>query len=442
MIACCFKHAHHKLIMEVLNAVVYFFQTYIFDQPFMFLGIVAMVGLLLQKKPIERVITGAVKTGVGYLILSVGTGTIAGVVMPIANLLEKIMGIEATTSGIGTNAFTANWGSTIAIIMVIGFVVNLLLARFTPFKYIYLTAHQTYYMIFVYLAIAVEVFVTPNRTMVMIIGGLLTGIYCTLAPALAQPFLRKVTKSNDFAYGHTTTAGVIAGSVVGNVFKKYKDESSETIQINPKLNFLKDITVSTSIVMTVLYIIAVLLAGTSFVEETISGGQPAIMFAIVSGVQCGVGITIVLNGVSMMVAEITEAFKGISEKLVPNSIPALDCPVVFNFAPTAVMIGFISCLLTVILCTVIFGSFGCYALTPPVITTFFGGGPAGVFGNSTGGWRGAILAGVVAGLLLSVGQMLTVNALSNTVADFARWSNDFDYSIFPAFFKGLLQIFN
>ncbi|MFQ7170958.1 MAG: PTS transporter subunit IIC [Thomasclavelia ramosa] len=71
----------------------------------------------------------------------------------------------------------------------------------------------------------------------------------------------------------------------------------------------------------------------------------------------------------------------------------------------------------------------------------FGGGPAGVFGNSTGGWRGAILAGVVAGLLLSFGQALTVGVLSTTVADFARWSNDFDYSVFPAFFKWILQLF-
>ncbi|MCB5654478.1 PTS ascorbate transporter subunit IIC, partial [[Ruminococcus] gnavus] len=69
-----------------------------------------------------------------------------------------------------------------------------------------------------------------------------------------------------------------------------------------------------------------------------------------SDVQFGAGITIVLNGVSMMVSEITEAFKGISEKIVPNAVPALDCPVVFNFAPTAVMLGFLSCLGTVILC--------------------------------------------------------------------------------------------
>ncbi len=43
--------------------------------------------------------------------------------------------------------------------------------------------------------------------------------------------------------------------------------------------------------------------------------------------------------------------------------------------------------------------------------------------NSTGGWRGAVLAGITAGLMLSIGQALTVGCLSTTIADFARWSN-------------------
>ena len=183
------------------------------------------------------------------------------------------------------------------------------------------------------------------------------------------------------------------------------------------------------------------LAGPSWVEENVSGGTVAYLYAITQGVTFGVGITIVLTGVGMMVAAITEAFKGISEKLVPDAVPALDCPIVFNFAPTAVMIGFLSCLATVMLCMVLFGAIGFYALTPPVITCFFGGGPAGVFGNSTGGWRGAILAGVVAGLLLSFGQALTVGCLSTTIADFARWSNDFDYSTFPILFQAIIKLF-
>ncbi|MDY3092067.1 MAG: PTS transporter subunit IIC, partial [Erysipelotrichaceae bacterium] len=252
--------------MSILNGIVNIFQTYIVGEPFIFLSIIAMIGLILQKKTIDKIITGSLKTGIGYLILNVGTGTIAGVVLPIATLLNKIIGIQATAPGIGTNAFTEEWAPTIAIIMVIGFFVNLILARFTPLKYVYLTVHQTYYMTFVYLAIAVEVFgVACHSTAAMIIGGLLLGIYCTVAPAIAQPFVRKVTGSDDFAYGHTTTTGVVVGSLVGSIFSKYKDESSEDLKINPKLNFLKDITVSTAVVMTLLYVIATLLAGTGYV---------------------------------------------------------------------------------------------------------------------------------------------------------------------------------
>ena len=208
------------------------------------------------------------------------------------------------------------------------------------------------------------------------------GVYCTLSPALVQPFMRKVTGTDELAYGHTTSFGAIAGALVGKLFKSHEKETSEDLHIPAKLSFLKDITVSTAIVMTLLYVVGVTLAGPAWVEENMSAGTAAYLYAITQGVQFGVGITIVLTGVSMMVAEITEAFKGISEKLVPNAVPALDCPIVFNFAPTAVMIGFLSCLGTVILCVVIFGAAGFYSLTPPVITCFFGGGPAGVFGNS------------------------------------------------------------
>lgn len=424
-----------------MSAVVNFIITYIFNQPFILLSLVAFIGLVLQKKTVSEVVTGSLKTGIGYLILSQGTGLLAGIVLPIANILNKVFNIQASTTGMGQVAFENQWSSTIAIIMVIGFVVNLLLARFTKLKYVYLTAHQTYYIVLVYLALVIEVFPSPNKIVLLAIGGLLLGLYCTISPALVQPFLRNVTGTNDIAYGHTTSFGVIVGALVGKVFKNKKDETSEDLNLPKQLGFLKDITISTAIVMTLVYVIFVTLAGPAWVEENISNGTAAYLYAITQGVGFGVGITIVLTGVSMMVAAITEAFKGISEKLVPDAIPALDCPIVFNFAPTAVMIGFLSCLATVMICMVIFGAIGFYALTPPVITCFFGGGPAGVFGNSTGGWRGAVLAGIVAGLMLSFGQALTVGCLTNTIADFARWSNDFDYSVFPALFQAIVRLF-
>ena len=57
--------------------------------------------------------------------------------------------------------------------------------------------------------------------MIVIVGGIMLGVYCTLSPALVQPFMRKVTGSNDLAYGHTTSFGVI----MGDVYKRQTYES-------------------------------------------------------------------------------------------------------------------------------------------------------------------------------------------------------------------------
>ena len=53
--------------MEVLSGIVNFITTYIFNQPFILLSLVAMLGLILQKKPLQDIIVGSLKTGIGYL---------------------------------------------------------------------------------------------------------------------------------------------------------------------------------------------------------------------------------------------------------------------------------------------------------------------------------------------------------------------------------------
>ena len=63
--------------MEVLSGIVNFITTYIFNQPFILLSLVAMLGLILQKKPLQDIIVGSLKTGIGYLILSQGTSLLA-----------------------------------------------------------------------------------------------------------------------------------------------------------------------------------------------------------------------------------------------------------------------------------------------------------------------------------------------------------------------------
>ena len=53
-------------------------------------------------------------------------------------------------------------------------------------------------------------------------------------------------------------------------------------------------------------------------------------------------MAIVSQRCAFNLGDLVPAFRGISQKPIPNSIPAVDCAVFFTFSPTAVVIGFIS----------------------------------------------------------------------------------------------------
>ncbi|MBS3950338.1 MAG: PTS ascorbate transporter subunit IIC, partial [Peptococcaceae bacterium] len=157
------------------------------------------------------------------------------------------------------------------------------------------------------------------------------------------------------------------------------------------------------------------------------------------GLTFAVGIAVLLTGVRMVLGEIIPAFRGIALKIVPGARPALDCPIVFDYAPTGVLIGFLSAFVVFMICLVIFGAIGWAVIVPPMIMLFFPGGAAGVFGNATGGVRGAILGGVILGLFLAFGQAITAPMLANSAPELAQLA-DPDWYIIIWIFKPLLSL--
>lgn len=153
--------------------------------------------------------------------------------------------------------------------------------------------------------------------------------------------------------------------------------------------------------MTLLYFVASLFATPTFVHSEISDGQNFIVFSLIQGVTFAAGVFIILTGVRLILAEIVPAFKGISEKLVPNTKPALDCPIVFPYAQNAVLIGFFVSFIVGVIGMFILFLFGGVVILPGVVAHFFLGATAGVFGNARGGIRGAIAGSALNGLLIT-----------------------------------------
>lgn len=127
----------------------------------------------------------------------------------------------------------------------------------------------------------------------------------------------------------------------------------------------------------------------------------AFTFIFTHAIYFGVGITVMLQGVRMLISEIVPAFKGIADKVVPDAIPALDVPVIFPYAPNALVIGFIVAMITSICTILVTGSMGIFptVVIPLISTCFFEIGCASIVGNATGGVRGAIIGAAVSGII-------------------------------------------
>jgi PTS system ascorbate-specific IIC component len=234
----------------------------------------------------------------------------------------------------------------------------------------------------------------------MILGALFLGTIGAVMPALVHPFTRKLTNDGGFALGHFNTFGYITSALVGKAIGK-NSVTTEEIKVPEGLNFLRDSLVMTTITMIIVYLLLAIIAGPATLAQYDSGGN-FIMFALTQALTFGASVAVILFGVRMILAEIVPAFHGIAERIVPNAMPALDCPTVFPFAPNAVLVGFIMSLLGGILGLFLMGPLGLALIIPGMVPHFFDGGTSGVFGNSTGGRRGAIIGSFVNGLLITL----------------------------------------
>ena len=393
----------------------------ILSTPAVLVGIFAMLGLILQGKPIEEVIKGTFKTIVGFMVLSAGAGyLVGGALANFGTLFNAAFGVTGSTPNNEAVVAIAlkDVASTTAYIMVAGMIANLVLARLSKMKYIFLTGHHTLYMACL-LAVVLN-FAGLAVWQTVIAGGLVLGLMMVLMPALAESTMKKVTDGADISLGHFGTLGYWISAQVGKIVKGKNTKSTEDINFPQRLTFLRDTIVAISITMVFFFLlISIVAAGKG--EFSPDGGlygllsgegglhSSWIVWAIVQGLSFAAGVSVILTGIRLILGEIVPAFKGIAEKLVPSAKPALDCPITFPYAPNAVLIGFLASFVGGVLGLAIItginagasAGFALAIILPGVIPHFFCGATAGVFGNAEGGLRGCVLGAFIQGLVIT-----------------------------------------
>lgn len=374
--------------------------TDILGTPAILVGLFALVGLLLQRKATADIVSGTLKTVMGFVIIGAGATVLIGsldIFGEMFNIAFNVQGVIPNNEAIVAVA-QSEFGTTTALIMVFGMIVNIILARFTRFKYIFLTGHHTLFMACL-LAVTLSVGGLTGAPLILV-GSLILGLCMVIFPAILQPYVRQITGSDDFAVGHFGTIGYFVSAKVGKLFGN-KEKTTEQIKVPKSLGFLRDTSVAVSLTMAIFFVVVALFAGQGYIESNLSGGSNFIVFSLMQAITFAAGVYIILAGVRMLIAEIVPAFKGIAEKIAPNTKPALDCPTVFPFAPNAVIIGFLASFAAGLLAMFLLPVVGLKVIVPGLVPHFFTGAAAGVFGNATGGRRGALLGAFSNGILIS-----------------------------------------
>lgn len=398
----------------------------VLKQPALLMGIMALVGLVALKKPGHKVLTGTLKPILGYLMLGAGADFIVANLEPLGGMIQtgfNITGVVPNNEAIVAVAQKVLGVETMSI-LVVGLLINLVIARFTKYKYVFLTGHHSFFM--ACLLSAVLGTSGMKGTELILFGGFLLGAWSAISPAIGQKYTLKVTDGDEIAMGHFGSLAYYISAWVGSKVGK-PEESTENIEIPEKWGFLRDTTISTAITMMVFYIVAAVAAGPEYVSK-LSDGMSPILFAIMSSLKFAVGVTIVYNGVRMILGDLIPAFQGIATKIIPDAIPAVDCAVFFPYAPTAVIIGFVSSFIGGIIGMVLLGVAGGVLIIPGLVPHFFCGSTAGIFGNATGGKKGAVIGSFVNGLLITFAPALLLPVLS-TLGFKNTTFGDFDFGV-------------
>lgn len=416
--------------MDILITIWEYFANNILQKPEFMIGFIVMIGYILLGKPWYETLGGTLKAIVGYLILMVGSIGLTSNFRPVlvglkdrfqmdAMVIDPYFGQNAVTAGV-EEVFGKGFGD-VMILLLLAFIVNIILVRFskyTKMRALFTTGHiqvqqaaTAYWLILFALPM-----LSDNRLGLLIVMALLLGAYWSVGANVTVKPCQEITDGAGFCIAHQQMFGIainywLAGKLFGKKNKK-QDENKDIddIEMPGWMAMFNDNMVSASILMLAFFGAILYILGEDYLIQGgfMKQGDSMLFYVIETCLYFAVNLAILQLGVRTFVAELTNSFQGIANKLLPGAIPGVDCAVIFGFgSQNAVTLGFIA------------GFFGqmiaiaaLVLLQSPVLViagfvpVFFDNGSIGLFVNKRGGLKATLILPFISGICQVFGSAI------------------------------------
>lgn len=179
--------------MTVLLSIATFLVNEVLSRPACLIGLITAAGLSALRKPVGQIVGGALKATLGFLLIGAGASLVVSALGPLGGMIRGATGAQGVipTNEAIVGIAQERFGARVAWLMLLGFAVALLLARFTPLRYVFLTGHHILFMATL-LTMVLSAAGQP-APIVIAVGAVLLGILLVALPAFAHPWTRRVT---------------------------------------------------------------------------------------------------------------------------------------------------------------------------------------------------------------------------------------------------------
>ena len=419
-----------------------FFATYILRQAPYMIGFITLIGYALMKKKWYDILGGTLKAIIGMLILNVGSGGLVSNFRPIlaglkdrfnltACVIDPYYGQNAVTAGV-EEVFGKGF-SQVMTLLLIAFIVNILLVRFnkvTKCRTLFTTGHvqvqqaaTAYWLIMFALPALLK-----NDVLMLVVMSVILGAYWAVGSNLTVKPMQELTDGAGFAIAHQQMFGIRLGYIVADkVFgtnggKKQKEiKKVGDMEMPGFFSIFNENMVCTAILMTVF-------------QGSLGESASFVMYILTTCLNFAVYLAILQLGVRTFVTELTASFQGIADKLLPSSVPGVDCAVCYGFGDAnAVTFGFLAGLVGQLVAIVLLIVFKSPTLIIcGFVPVFFDNATIGLVANEKGGLKACLAIPFCSGLIQVFGSALIAGWVG--MAQYGGYLGMFDWAtVWPLF---------